>query len=268
MRNPLYSGIACLVIFMTAEAASAATNAHHTYTKPTITFSPASFSITYGDTGKICATVTPSRMASKLTWVNSSNAPGVFVITPGVDPSCDGGSGVYLTITSTTSACISAGAVRGVLSGKTVAAAQGTVILPDKISSTFYSAGLCSSDVTYLVHFASNESGTPNFDGLTASENLGYPPPDGCSMTIPREAWGVWTIGTFSFGGSAPANTIDDGNGKCGLPTNCTSHVSQTFTIGACTFPVTPIDITVQSVSGVASVQRSDCIGAHCIGGQ
>jgi len=257
MRKFLHIGIAYLAIFITSETASAAPNAHHTYTKPTITFSPAAFTLSYGQTGTICATVTPSRMASKIAWVNSNNAPGVFTITPGTSSGC--GAGVALTITSNQTVCTSTGSVRAVLNGKTVASAQGTVQLPDKVSATVYQNPGCPGGYgalkIYFVHFATNEGGTPNFNGLSAHENLdtsGQPNDCGFDTSHPQG----WTIGESP----APSNAVDDANGQCGSdPITCTTVINQTFTIGSCT---TPLDtITLNLVNGVGTVVRSDSGG-------
>lgn len=257
--------ILCVLFFGNMGVVHAA-DVHNKYKKPIITFNLPEFAMSYGDTGKLCAAVRPRLSASKISWLNSTTAPGVFKITPGTDSACGGGSDVSLTITSTMTACSPQGSVRAVLYEKPAGAIQGTVMLPDRITSSFRSAGLCDSNVVYNVRFASNEGTTPNFEGLPVHENWTVQPPNTCGMGGHQDSW---IIGTLSSGGPAEPNSIDDGNGQCGLPPgDCSSLVTQTFTVGACTFPATPINITVQKQNGVASVTRSDCIGAHCVGGQ
>ena len=176
---------------------------------------------------------------------------------------------MFLTVTSSTqTACLAEGGVVAVFNGKPVKKSIGTVLLPDHIYSTFYQAGIGPSMVTYLIHFASNEGASPNFNGLPVVENLQFPPPNSCHMTLPPPgALLDGNIGTFQDGTPAPSNTTDDGDGQWPLPTNCLSVVQQTFTMGACTFPLTPINITVQAVNGADTVTRNDCTGDNCVGG-
>ena len=256
------------------EAASAAP-LRRKYDRPAVAFAPATFTVTYGKTKTLCATVTPARMASQFAsaaaWGNSAAAPGVFTITPGADPSCTGPGKIFLMVLSNLTKCSGQGSVVAKFTSpppeskiRVAGAAQGTVLLPKSSAATLKINEGCpggfGAQKTYYVRFASDAGTTPDFNGLGVHENLDtIDQPNTCDFNtnFPQS----WTIGTQSDETPAPQNSIDDGNGKCGFDStdSCSTIINQSFTVGSCT--TAPITINFTMTNGVGTITRSDSGG-------
>lgn len=266
--------VAVLLLGGLLEMASAAP-LRRKYDRPAVAFTPATFTITYGKTKTLCATVTPARMASQFSsasaWGNSAAAPGVFTITPGTDASCTGPGKIFLTVLSKLTTCSGQGSVVAKFTSpppesklRVAGAAQGTVSLPKSSAATLKINEGCpggfGAQKTYYVRLASDAGTSPDFNGLSVNENLDtINQPNTCDFNtnFPQS----WTIGTQSDETPAPQNSFDDGNGKCGFDStdSCSSIINQSFTVGSCT--TTPITINFTMTNGVGTITRSDSGG-------
>lgn len=134
----LAAGMHCLASILVASASGA--DARRLYRRPTISFSQTPFTVTYGGTRTLCATVTPASKASLFTnmsaWADAADADGVFMTTPGTDPACTGPGKVSLTIKSNFDKCLPQGKVRAGLRNRNTfveaASVTGNVALPNR----------------------------------------------------------------------------------------------------------------------------------------
>lgn len=108
---------------------TAPTQPKKTFTKPAVAWptpggSNYAFAITCSAGGKICASVTPTRLASKFTWTDPS---GVLSVSAGTDPTCNGGNGGFLTIQGPSTCSPALVSIAAKFNGKTVSAGKGVI---------------------------------------------------------------------------------------------------------------------------------------------
>lgn len=83
------------------------------------------FAVACGKMVNICASVTPARLTPKFSWLDPA---GILTITPGTDPSCNGGRGGFLTIEGPATGCSSGvQTISAKLNGKVVSTTQGAL---------------------------------------------------------------------------------------------------------------------------------------------
>lgn len=265
----LLVAIACLAISTFTEKASAAANAHHKYIRPTIKFSPAIFTVSYGTTTNLCVTVNPSSSVSLFMDTNAwhSDVPGVFAPVPGSNPSCTGPGKLFLSVRSViTDVCLAGGSVSGILNNHPAGSVVGNVLLPTQefsaLKDNSSSQNVISAD--WRITFT-DSSGAANFNGLqNVGEHLFISPgdPNDCHMGVGAQfETHDWVLGPVTAGGNTLRNSLVDSTAKQAESPTCTSIVSQRFQIGRCTIPIVsapPTKITFRFTAGAPSLIRSD----------
>lgn len=240
------------------------------FTKATVTWpklsatSNLSFAVTYGKQITLCATVTPSRLASKFTW---EDPDGALTVIAGTDPNCNGGQGGFLTIQARTNSVgsdcsISDRSVVAKLHGKVVSTTQGKILRPTGTAATLFFVstgttgqyGLISKWHVYVNSADSPAEVAPDFDGLMAAEDIDIISVSEECPTLPIE-YGGGQIGLPPF----PHNALDDENislHSVPLP-NCHYVLRQSFKIGNCKTSDNLIDYSFNSDSAL-TITRGD----------
>lgn len=237
-----------------------------TYTKATVKWptlsatSNLAFAVTYGKTTTVCATVTPNRLASKFTWADPE---GALTLTAGADPSCNGGSGGFLTIQAGIASDCTKGqrSIQAKLNGKLVSTGQGVVMRPTGTSAELALVAGCSAPFPYgtdsIWHVAFNSADAPagiapDFDGLMTTEV--NPIVGNCISTASFHGGASWTIGPPPW----PHNAIDDNNSICkNTTTSCSMTMTQYFNLGQCKTPTVNVTFSFDS-NGIETITRGD----------
>jgi hypothetical protein len=254
----------CLGMLLSIRAFAAAPLPQVTWTKATVTFSKPSFTISYGQTISICATITPSRLAPKFTFVNSDSAPSVFTIVQGISPDCNGGVGAYLTVTSTQTACSAQGAVQAMFNGKVVKSAVGNVRIPTSEFAVLFSSVTCADGGSFCLQenfnlFYNGPTG-PITNSVTASEQIQNrrqfdSRPECSSFTAPDSLTGPLSLGSNGLWGNG--DTLEVPGGPLVPTGGCADEYDQVVTVGACPIQTNTLVLAVDA-SGNRSISRSD----------
>lgn len=101
---------------------------------PTVTFQPNPFTVSYGQTQQICASVSPSEMASTINVLFSSDQKVFQVVRSNSSlPGCDG---ITVDVKSLTNRCFSPDNIKALLDdGTPIGSAVGNVLLPTRANS-------------------------------------------------------------------------------------------------------------------------------------
>lgn len=224
-----------------------------------VEFDRQNYLVSYGKTLDLCMKVTPAASANFSPLIAapfSSNPTGALTGKFGGVAECAAGFS-RIQLGASLAKCEAAPSFIVTTNGRPRRASlSGTVMLPDIVRSSLFSNEGCpggfGASKEFAVRFESSQGANPNFDGLSAHENLLFPV-DGCGMK-PGKLEGTWTLGEEPN----PHNSLIDANTFCSSePETCTTKIEQTFTIGACTTSP-PTTITFGFVNGVGDVTRSD----------
>jgi len=224
------------------------------YTKVSVAFDKVPFTVSYGQTVNICATVTPSRMQSKITFAGFP--AGVFEINTGSVSGCDG---VSLTVRSSVAKCVSEGTITANMNGSPVKSVSGTVLLPTSVYSHLINSGYCTPIGCYFEEYNVIIRGPQDMDltGVVMSEQVTNRRQVDSRPVCP---WGV-ADDIYSFALARAESGVFGVVDELGIPgmsigESCAHKEDQIIKVGACVMQ--PVLTFEADVSGARRISRSD----------
>lgn len=227
------------------------------YTKVSVVFDKESFTVSYGQTVNLCATVTPARMQSKITFAGSP--ADVFVINTGSVAGCDG---ISLTVKSKSDTkCVSEGLVTAKMNGNTVKSVSGTVLLPTSVYSHLNSSGYCTPVGCYSEEYNVIIRGPQGMDltGVVMSEQVTNRRQVDSRPVCP---WGE-ADDVYSFALARAESGVFGVVDELGIPgmsigESCAHKEDQIIKVGACVMQPVTVFTFEADVSGARRISRSD----------
>lgn len=226
------------------------------YTKVSVAFDSEPFVVSYGQTVTLCATVTPSRMQSKIAFTSSPS--GVFEINTGNAAGCEG---ISLTVKSSVAKCVSAGTITANMNGSSIKSVPGTVLLPTSIYSQLINSGYCMPIGCYSEEYNVIVRGPQGMDltGVIMSEQVTNRRQVDSRPVCP---WGA-ADDIYSFALARAESGVFGVVDELGIPgmsigESCAHKEDQIVKVGACVMqPVTVLTFEAD-LSGARRISRSD----------